>query len=88
MIWFALLIPAILTAVLYAFPELRKKTVWWEPALAWVITIGVIFLCQYIAVSSATKDFEYWGHMSYKVVHEEPLSYDDTCTETYACGQT
>jgi hypothetical protein len=37
-------------------------------------------------VSSATKDIEYWGHMSYSIVHEEPFTYKSQCDETYACG--
>ena len=86
MLWFALIIPALLTAVLYGVPSLRKMTVWWEPAIAWVITVIVILVCQYIAVSSAVNDKEYWGHMSYKVVYEEPFAYDSECSETYMCG--
>ena len=88
MIWFLLLIPALLTGVLYTFPKLRRMTTWWEPAIAIIITVGVIFLCQFLAVRSATQDTEYWGAMSYKIVHDEPFAYDSECAETYACGRS
>jgi len=88
MLWFAIIIPILLTAVLLLIPSLRKQTKWWELTIPVAVTVLTIFLCQLIAVSSATRDREYWGHMGYTVVHEEPFAYDSECSETYACGQT
>jgi len=85
-LWFALLIPFILIVILLGIPKLRKMTKWWELAIPIIITVLVVFICQYIAIKSATNDKEYWGHMSYRIVHEEPASYDGECSEQYACG--
>jgi len=87
-LWFALLIPFILAGVLLGIPSLRRRTVWWEIAIPVVATVLTVALCQMIAVNSALKDKEYWGHMSYTITHEEPAAYDGECSETYACGET
>ena len=87
-LWFSLLIPFVLIGVLLGIPSLRKMTTWWEPAIPIVITVITVVICQWIAVSSAINDKEYWGHMSYTVVNEEPASYDGECSRTYACGET
>jgi len=88
LLWFTLIVPFILIGVLLGIPKLRKMTKWWELAIPIVITVLTVVICQWIAVSSATRDIEYWGHMSYVIVHEEPAAYDGECSETYACGQT
>lgn len=85
-LWFALLIPFILAGVLLGIPSLRRRTVWWEIAIPVVATVITVALCQFIAVRSATNDKEYWGHMSYTITHEEPMTYDGECSEQYACG--
>ena len=85
-LWFALLIPFILAGVLLGIPSLRKMTKWWELGIPVVVTVLTVVLCQWIAVRSATQDKEYWGHMSYRVTHEEPMTYDGECSESYACG--
>ena len=86
--WFSLLIPLLLIGVLMVVPKFRRMTKWWEVSIPLVITVLVTLLCQWLAVRSATSDEEYWGHMSYKVVHEEPASYDGECVEMVACGQS
>lgn len=86
LLWGALIIPGLLAAVLLIW--YRKETKWWELMIPAVVTIITIALCQWLAVRSATRDHEYWGHMTTAAVHEEPLSYDGQCSETYACGQT
>jgi len=87
-LWFCLLIPAILTGVLLSFPRLRVLTKWWEILIPFAVACIVILICQWIAVRDAVNDKEYWGHMSYQVVHEEPFAYDGECSETYVCGES
>jgi len=87
-LWFALLIPFILAGVLLGIPSLRRMTKWWELAIPVAITVITVLICQMIAISSATRDKEYWGHLTGYIVHEEPAAYDGECSETYACGQT
>jgi len=86
LLWFSLLIPFILIGVLLGIPKLRSKTVWWELAIPIVVSVITIALCQFIAIRSATNDKEYYGHMSYVITHEEPMTYDGECSEQYACG--
>jgi hypothetical protein len=86
LLWFSLLIPFILAGVLMAIPSLRRKTLWWELAIPVVATVITVFICQFVAVRSATNDKEYWGNMSYTVTHEEPMTYQGECSEQYACG--
>jgi hypothetical protein len=85
-LWFALVIPFITVAVLLGIPKLRKATKWWEVAIPIVFAAITVVVCQFIAIKSATNDKEYRGHMSYRIVNEEPASYDGECSETYACG--
>ena len=85
-LWFALLIPFLLIVILLSFPNLRKSTKWWELAIPIVVTVIVVFICQWWAIRSAINDKEYWGHMTYRIVHEEPAAYDGECSEQYACG--
>jgi len=85
-LWFAAVIPFILIGVLLGIPKLRQKTVWWEIAIPIAVTVLTLVICQIIAIRSATNDKEYWGHMSYKITHEEPMTYDGECSEQYACG--
>lgn len=87
-LWFAILIPFILAGVLLGIPSLRRRTVWWEIAIPVVATVLTVFICQWVAVRSATNDKEYWGHMSYTVTHEEPFTYDGECSRTYSCNCT
>jgi len=87
-LWFSLLIPFILMGVLLGIPKLRTMTKWWELAIPIVVTVITVVVCQWIAISSATNDKEYWGNMSYSIVHQEPASYDGECSETYACGES
>ena len=87
-LWFSLSIPFILIGVLLGIPKLRRMTTWWELAIPIVITVITVVICQWVAVSYATKDKEYWGHMSRKIVHEEPASYDGECSESYSCNCT
>ncbi len=87
-LWFSLLIPFILIGILLGIPKLRKMTKWWELAIPISVTIITVIICQWIAISSAINDKEYWGNMSYNIVHEEPASYDGECSEQYACGQS
>lgn len=82
--YFAIIIPILLVTYLLIFH--RKKIVWWEIILPFVVTIITISICQFVAYKSAISDVEYLGHMVVKAVHEEPMAYDSTCTETYACG--
>ena len=85
-LWFALLIPFITAGVLLGIPKLRKMTKWWEVAIPIVFAVITVGICQYVAIKSATNDKEYWGHMSYRIVNEEPAAYDGQCSERYACG--
>ena len=87
-LWFCLLIPVILTVVLLSIKKFRTLTKWWEIFIPFAVTIIVIVICQMVTVSNALKDREYWGHMSYQIVHEEPLAYDAECSTRYPCGQT
>jgi len=88
LMWFGLIIPFILIGVLLGIPSLRKMTKWWELAIPLAITVLIIVICQMVAVGSAIKDKEYWGNMSYSIIHEEPASYDGECSEQYACGES
>ena len=88
LLWFCILIPALLAGVLLAVPKWRVMTKWWELFIPFAVACLVIVICQYIAVANAVNDKEYWGHMAYQIVHEEPFAYDGECSETYACGQT
>ena len=87
-LWFALIIPFILAGVLLIVPSFRRRTVWWELAIPLGVTVVAVAVCQWVAISSATKDKEYWGHMGYSITHQEPATYDGECSEQYACGQT
>jgi hypothetical protein len=73
-LWFAMIIPAMLCAFLLLF--YREATTWWELLIPFGVAALTICTCQLISVHSATSDVEYWGHMGVKVVHEEPFSYD------------
>lgn len=84
-LWFTIFIPFILIGVLLGIPKLRKMTKWWELAIPIVATVLVAVICQWIAVRSAINDKEYWGHMSYKITHEEPMTYDGECSRTCNC---
>lgn len=86
LLWFTLIIPFVLIGVLLGIPKLRRMTKWWELAIPIAVTVLVVFVCQWIAVSSATRDKEYWGHMSYKITHEEPFTYDGECSRSYSCN--
>lgn len=86
--WFAMAIPALLAAVLLYFPSLRRRTKWWELVIPAVVTVLAIVISQYITIQSAVRDKEYWGHLGYSIIHEEPFAYDSECSETYPCGQT
>ena len=85
-LWGGLAIPVLLIIVLLVF--YRKETKWWELLIPAVITVFVIFVIQWIAVVSAIKDKEYWGHMAYTIAHEEPFAYDAECSKQVADGQT
>lgn len=87
-LWFCILIPIALTVVLLSIEKLRKMTTWWEILIPFVVTIITVIICQWVAIGSAVNDKEYWGHMSYAIIHEEPLKYDGECSKQVACGQT
>lgn len=82
--YLAIVIPMLL--VVYLLMCHRKNIVWWEVILPFVVTIATIAMCQYGAYKSAISDTEYLGHMVVKAVHEEPMDYDDECSESYQCG--
>lgn len=75
-LWFALVIPVLLC--IYLLLCHRKATTWWELFIPFGAAALTIAICQWVTVSSAIGDFEYWGHMGVKAIHEEPYSYDDT----------
>jgi len=86
LLWFALIFPFILIAVLLGIKQLRKKTTWWELAIPIALTVLTLFICQWIAIRSAINDSELWGHMSYIVSHEEPMTYDGECSRECNCS--
>lgn len=85
-LWFCLIAPILLSGVLLLMPKLRVMTKWWELLIPFVVSIITIIICQQITISNAIQDKEYLGHMSYAIVHEEPLAYDAECSTTYPCG--
>ena len=85
-IWMLLGIPFIASVVCIVF--FPRKIKWWEILLIWAVSIFTILICQSASRISATKDHELWGFNGVKAYWDEPFQYWDTCTETYACGQT
>ncbi len=85
-LWGGLAIPLLLAIILLVF--YRKETKWWELFIPALVTVLVIIVAQWITIASATRDKEYWGHLAYTIVHEEPFAYDAECSKQVADGQT
>lgn len=87
MIWFALLIPVLVSIVLYVF--FPKYAVWWEfiiPFAASIITIGIL----HIAIKQiGVWDTEYIGYLTKQAIYYEPWDeyIHQTCTKTVSCGK-
>lgn len=83
-IWLAIFIPVLTAIVLYVF--FRHKTVWWEFALPFVVSVIVIGFCYMVAIRSATYDIEYWGNYFTGGEYYEPWNelvvYTDTHTDS------
>lgn len=83
--YFAIIIPILLVIYLLLFH--RPRITWWEILIPFGVTFILIAICQAVAYQSAITDTEYLGHMAMKAVYEEPMSYDDECSEKYKCGE-
>jgi hypothetical protein len=85
-IWLLLGIPLMVTIwlmILY-----RRATKVWELLLIWAVAIVAIFVSQVIVEKVSVSDWEVWGYNSVQATFNEPFQYWDTCSETYACGQS
>lgn len=86
MIWYALLIPIVLSIISYVI--WNKFFIWWEL----LIPIGASFLAILISYYSlkyvSMKDIEYNGYTIVEARYYEPWEtwVEQTCTRTYACG--
>lgn len=76
--WFALIIPAITSALILKF--WKDDALWWEFLLIWAISPIVIILCKFGAETSVTKDKEYWGSYIVNAKHYEAWDEEVPCT--------
>jgi hypothetical protein len=70
--FFALIIPAVLTIVLLSIKKFREQTALWEYAIPYATTIAWIFIFYYIGIDVATKDKEYLGNYVTEIRYYEP----------------
>ncbi len=86
MIWYALFIPIILSALgwfLY-----KKRITWWELLLAPIISAILIVASYYTMKTTTLADVEYNGHLIVKAVYYEPYTtwVTKTCSYTTCSG--
>lgn len=85
-VYLALLIPLLTTAVFYLFK--KHEFTWWEFFVP-IAAVGLIILgAVKISERSATSFSEYWGSTVTGVIEEEPYNYwqHQTCTRTSTDG--
>lgn len=85
-VYFALLIPFIITGVFYFFR--KSEFIWWEFFIPFGVVLLSIVISKVIIDHKAVSFTEYWGSTVVAVYEEEPYNYwhHETCTRTYACG--
>lgn len=85
-IYLALLIPIIVTGIIYYFK--KHEFTWWEFFLPFAVTLVAILISKLIIDYSSVQFNEYWGSTVVSVYEEEPYNYwhHQTCTQSYPCG--
>lgn len=85
-IWFALLIPLIITGITWYF--WKKHISILEIFLPTLIVAISILIFKYFSTMGKTQDIEYWGSLIVKVEYYEYWEtwVEETCVETYSCN--
>jgi hypothetical protein len=85
-IYFALLIPLIVTGIFYYFN--KREYAWWEFFVPIAVVLISIVISKLVIDHVAVQFDEYWGSSVVSAYEEEPYNYwkHETCTRTYACG--
>jgi hypothetical protein len=78
-----MLIPVVTAIVLLVF--FGRKTVWWEFALPFLVSIILIQTSKMIAVSVATMDREYWGSNAISAAYYEAWDERVSCRHPVYC---
>jgi hypothetical protein len=82
MIWFALIIPVLVSIFLYA--AYKHKTLWWEFIIPVIISVIAIFFSKLGVEKIGISDKEYWGSWAVNIVYLE--EWDEWITQT--CSRT
>ncbi|MHA1816145.1 MAG: hypothetical protein ACTSX1_09085 [Candidatus Heimdallarchaeaceae archaeon] len=83
-IYGALIIPLLVTGYLLMFH--RKDVKFWEPLVMFAAALICIVASKAISEGVQVHDTEYWGHLGIAIIHEEPYSYQDTCSREVCSG--
>jgi len=86
LIWMAMLVPVITSVILLLF--FRRKTVWWEFLLPFLVSIVCIQTSKMVAVSVATTDTEYWGSYGATAAYYEAWNERVSCRHPEYCTRT
>ena len=78
MVWLALLIPFFTAILLYVV--YRHKTLWWEFAIPFGVSIILIFVLKLCAEISQVIDTEYWGGWVVKSEYYEEWDEEVPCS--------
>jgi hypothetical protein len=87
MIWFAILIPIIITGIIsYKHPE---KWSWWERLIPIGAVLISIAVCKSATESVQIQDTEYHGSWIVNATYEEHWDewIEETCTRSVSCGK-
>jgi len=84
LIYGALIIPLFTSVYLLMFH--RKDSKWWEFLLIYGVAILSIMIPKVASESAQVHAIEYWGHIAAGIVHEEPYSYETTCSRQNCSG--
>src|SRR3990172_10624960 len=83
LIWAAMLIPVLTAIILLVF--FGRKTVWWEFALPFLVSIICILVGKMIAISVATSATEFWGSAATDAVYYEAWNEKVNCRHPVYC---
>lgn len=86
MIWFSLLVPAVIAILTFLF--LKRSVVWWEQILPVLACIIIVIIVRFSVRTGLTSDTEYWGskvvsaryYEYWETWHHEICSYSCNCT--------
>lgn len=87
-IWFSLLIPALVAIIMVYF--FHQKFVWWEIILPTLATLVVITIFKFSVETYLVSDTEYNNSLITRVRYYEPWEtwVHKTCTRTRKCGKS